>query len=113
MSKIFLKYLLSILAIYLLSFIFDTIHIGNIAALLLMGLILLLVNLFLKPILLLVTLPLNILTLGLFTFVVNAWVIMIADFFVPGIYLGGFFPSLLIALIMVIINYFIRNAYKT
>lgn len=55
-----------------------------------MGLVLLLVNLVLKPILLLIALPFNILTLGLFSFVVNAITIMLAAGIVPGISMGGF-----------------------
>lgn len=109
MTKLLLKYLSNVLAIYLLSLIIHTIHIRSIPALLVMGLILLIVNLLLKPLLLLITLPFSILTLGLFTFVVNAWTIMIADYFVPGIYMGGFLNSLLAALIIIIINHVLRK----
>lgn len=109
MSKLFLKYLLNILTIYLMSFLFHSIHIGNAASLLVMGLILLIVNLIVRPLMLLITLPLNLLTLGLFTFIVNAWALMIADFFVPGIYLGGFLNSLFIAFVIVLTNHFLRK----
>lgn len=109
MTKLLLKYLSNVFAIYLLSLIIHTIHIRSIPALLVMGLILLIVNLLLKPLLLLITLPFSILTLGLFTFVVNAWTIMIADHFVPGIYMGGFLNSLLAALIIIMINHVLRK----
>lgn len=85
MAKLFIKYISIILAIYLLSFVLHTIYIGSIPALLIMGLVLLIVNLIIKPILLLITLPVSLLTLGLFSFVVNAWTIMIADHFVRNI----------------------------
>lgn len=64
MTKLLVKYLSIILTIYLLSLIFNTIQIGSISALLIMGLVLLAVNLILKPIFLLIALPLNLLTLG-------------------------------------------------
>ena len=104
MTKLLLKYLSIILTIYLLSLVFPTIWIGSISALLAMGLVLLIVNLIIKPILLLITLPLNLLTLGLFSLIVNAWTIMIADSFVANISITGFLYSLLAAFIIVCFN---------
>lgn len=112
MTKIILKYLSIILTIYLLSMVIDTIHIDGISPLLTMGLVLLIVNLLLKPFLLLITLPFSILTLGLFTFIVNAWTIMIADHFVPGINMGGFLNSLLAAFIIFILHRLLGDMNK-
>lgn len=112
MTKLILKYLSIISAIYLLSILKTTIYIDNVTALLIMGFVLLIVNLFLKPLLLLITLPVSILTLGLFSFIVNAWTIMLADYFVKGITMGGFFNSLLTALIISILHHFLRGINK-
>ena len=105
MTKLLMKYLSIIVTIYCLSLIFYTIQIDSIPALLIMGLVLLGVNLLLKPLLLLITLPLSLLTLGLFSFIVNAWTIMIADHFVANISMGGFLNSLLAAFIIVFFNH--------
>lgn len=102
--KLFIKYISIILAIYLLSFVFNTIYIGSLSALLIMGMVLLLVNFIVRPILLLITLPVNLLTLGLFSFIVNAWTIMIADSMVGNISMGGFLNSLIAAFIITILN---------
>lgn len=112
MTKLFMKYASIILTIYLLSFVLDTIQIGSIQALLIMGLVLLIVNIILKPILLLVTLPVSLLTLGLFSFIVNAWTIMIADHFVKNISMGGFLNSLLAAFVIVIFNHLFKDMNK-
>jgi len=104
MTKLAAKYLSIVLTIYLLSRIIDSIYIGNYASLLAMSFILLIINLIIKPLLLLITLPLNILTLGLFSFVVNAWTIMIADRFVADVSMGGFFNSLLAALVIAVLH---------
>lgn len=112
MKKIILKYLSIILSIYLLSMVIDTIYIGDTPALLVMGFVLLIVNLLLKPILLLITLPFSILTLGLFTFIVNAWTIMLADHLVSGINMGGFLNSLIAAFIIVILHNLLRDVNK-
>ncbi len=112
MTKLFMKYISIILTIYLLSFVLHTIYIGSIPALLIMGVVLLAVNLILKPILLLITLPVSVLTLGLFSFIVNAWTIMIADHFVTNISMGGFLNSLLAAFIIVIVNHLLKDMNK-
>lgn len=107
--KLFVKYISIVLAIYLLSLVLNTIYIGSFGSLLIMGMVLLLVNLILKPILMLITLPVNLLTLGLFSFVVNAWTIMIADYFVDNISMGGFMNSLLAAFIIAILNNLLKD----
>ena len=62
-------------------------------------------NLLIRPILIILTLPLNILTLGLFTFVVNALILYFVSQIVPGFKIAGLFPqALLLAVVMSIIN---------
>lgn len=104
MIKLVLKYISIIFVIYILSVMLDTVSIQNISALLIMGLVLLLVNLVLKPILLAIVLPFNLLTFGAFSVVVNALTILIADGFVSGVNLGGFINCLLAALFIVIFH---------
>ncbi|GLB32831.1 hypothetical protein LAD12857_47540 [Lacrimispora amygdalina] len=112
MSKLLSKYLSIVATIYLLSMAIDTITIHSIPALLVLGLVLLVVNLFIKPLILLLTLPFSIITFGLFTFVVNAWTIMIADSFVSSVNMGGFLNSLLAAFIIAILQHILRDKSK-
>lgn len=112
MTKPFIKYLSIVLTIYLLSYVLHTVYIGSIPALLIMGLVLLAVNFVLKPVLLLLTLPANLLTLGLFSFIVNAWTIMIADHFVTNISMGGFLNSLLAAFVIAVFNHLLSDMNK-
>lgn len=63
-----------------------------------------LLNIFLKPLLLFLTLPINILTLGLFTFVVNAVLLYIATVFVPGFRIDSFVTAIVAAFVMAVIN---------
>lgn len=112
MTKLAIKYVSIVLTIYLLSKIIDTVYIGKITSLLAMAFILLIVNLLVKPLLLLLTLPLSLITLGLFNFIVNAWTIMIADRFVSEVNMGGFLNSLIAALIIAVIQHFIRENNK-
>jgi len=63
-----------------------------------------LLNLLLKPFLLLITLPINILTLGLFTLVINGGVLALTATLVPDLHISGFWPSVIGALLLSIIS---------
>ncbi len=111
--KLLLKFLSFLLAIYIVTLVFDTAYFISAGAILVMGLVLLIVNLVLRPILLIISLPINLLTFGLFSFVVNAVTIMIADGLVAGVHLGGFLHCLLASLIIVVINNLLLESHKT
>lgn len=63
------------------------------------------VNVLIKPILLLITLPINILTLGLFTFIINALLILLASSVLKGFEVSGFWVAVLFGIILSLINY--------
>lgn len=69
-----------------------------------LAIVLALINMFLKPIINLLTLPLNIITLGLFSLVVNALLIMLAGMFVPGFTVDGFWPAFFFGILVALIN---------
>ncbi len=112
MSKLILKYMSIVATIYLLSLITDSVIIGSTPALFLLGFVLLLLNLLIKPLLLLITLPINLITFGLFSFIVNAWTIMLADLFVAGINMGGFLNSLLAAFIIAVFQHLLKDSKR-
>ncbi|HWP80768.1 MAG TPA: phage holin family protein [Candidatus Acidoferrum sp.] len=112
MTRLFLKYGSILLSILAVRAAFDGVFIQNVPALLVMGLALLLVNLVLKPIFLLLALPLNILTFGLFSILVNALTVKIADALVPGVYVVGFLNVLAVALLVVIFNNLLLDTRK-
>jgi len=64
-----------------------------------------LVNIFIKPVLFILTLPLNLLTLGLFTFILNALLFWFVASFVEGFLVAGFFPALIGTLIISLMSW--------
>jgi putative membrane protein len=62
-------------------------------------------NYFLRPLLLVLTLPINVVTLGLFSLVINAALVMLASAIVPGFSVLGFWAALLFALVLSIVNW--------
>lgn len=71
---------------------------------LLAALVLGIMNAVVRPLLILLTLPLTILTLGLFLFVVNALVLQLASYFVPGFRVAGFGPALWGSVLLTLLN---------
>jgi putative membrane protein len=64
------------------------------------GIVMGLINSLVRPILLVLTLPINIVTFGLFTLVINAFMVMLAGWIVPGFEVAGFWSALLFSLVI-------------
>lgn len=96
------------LAILIVAWMLEGIVVRDAVAGILAGLVLALVNAVVKPILLILTLPLTVLTLGLFYFIVNAICLGLVAYLVPGFDIDGmlttFFGALLISLFAWVIN---------
>jgi len=69
-------------------------------------------NTLLKPILIVVTLPVNILTLGLFTLVINALLLKMASGVIPGFDVEGFWPAVLGALLISIVSWILNSFFS-
>ena len=65
-------------------------------------------NAFFRPILLILTLPINILTMGLFTFVINAILLLMASGVIPGFEVAGFWAALLGSIIISVISWILN-----
>jgi putative membrane protein len=68
------------------------------------AIVLALLNAFLKPLLVLLTIPATVFTLGLFLLVINAAILMIADQIVDGFFIDGFWAAILLAIFISLVN---------
>lgn len=100
--------LLSAVAVFVSAYIIPGVRLDGFGAALVVAVILGIVNAFLKPILLLITLPINILTLGLFTLVINALMILLVSSLVPGFKVDGFWTALFFGIVLAIVNGFLQ-----
>lgn len=103
-----IRWIVNAVSLMVVSYLFAGIEVKGFVAALAAALILGLVNAFIRPVLLLVTLPINILALGLFTFVINAllfWLVaaLLEGFFVAGFW-SAFFGALAYSIISAIIS---------
>ena len=81
---------------------------GGIWYLLLTGLVIGLLNLFVKPLVTLLSLPLVVLTLGLFFIVINGLMVYLAAYFLDGLQVDGCFPAVLGGLVLAVFNWVVR-----
>ncbi|MEY4729886.1 MAG: putative rane protein [Pseudomonadota bacterium] len=105
MIRLFLRWAISAGALLALPYIIQSIQVKDIKVAVITALVLGLVNAIIRPIAMLITLPLNILTLGLFTFVVNALLFWGVAYFVEGFSVGGFWSALLGSIVFSLISW--------
>lgn len=102
--KLLLNWLISTAAILIAGYVLPGVHVDGILVALVLAIVLGALNLFLKPILLILTLPITLITLGLFALVINALLILLADVIVPRFEVDGFLWALLFSLVLACIN---------
>ena len=93
--SILIRLLITAGSLILVAYVVPGIHVASFLYALLVALVLGFLNIFVKPILVFLTLPATMLTLGLFMFVINAFVFMMADWLLVGFSVNGFLPALL------------------
>jgi putative membrane protein len=101
---IILRWLFNALALLLVAGLVSGFQVSSIGTALIVALVLGLVNAVIRPVLVILTLPINILTLGLFTFVINALMLLLVSSVVKGFTIDGFGPALEGALILWLIS---------
>lgn len=106
MGNIIIKIIISSLAVFLTAYLlpYDGVHVDSYVTAIWVAVVLALLNGFLKPLLIIFTIPVTVLTLGLFLLVINAAIILLADNFVDGFYVNGFWWALLFSLVLSIVT---------
>ena len=109
MARILIRWLILTAAILAAAYLVDGIVVTGFGAAFFAAAILGFLNVFFKPLLIILTLPVNILTLGLFTFVINAVLLKIASALISGFDVHGFWPAVLGAVIISIVNWLLST----
>jgi putative membrane protein len=103
--RFILRLVLNAIVLLLVAHLIQGIRVTGFGVALIAALVLGLLNALVKPLLFILTLPLNVLTLGLFTFVINAFILWLAAALVPGFAIDHFFPTaILAAVVMALVN---------
>lgn len=104
MFGLFFKWIGLALAMMFVGWVIPGITILNFVTALLAAAVIALVNVFIKPVLIFLTLPINILTLGLFILIINALLFMFVAYLVPGVEVNGFWSAFFGALLLSILS---------
>lgn len=99
-----INWLIDAILILTIAYLFPAISVENFWVGLIAAVVISLLNALLRPLLILLTLPINILTLGLFTLVINTAIIMLADYIIPGLSILNFWWALLMAVLLGLAN---------
>jgi putative membrane protein len=112
-GKLFLKWLIMAVSILIAAKLIPGVAVSGVWAALMLAVFLAVINIIIRPILIIVTLPINILTLGLFTFVINALLVWLSSSIIEGFDVAGFLPALYFSVILSVISYLLNTVFGT
>src|SRR4030042_2849663 len=105
MILVITRWLVITVAILLASWLLSGIRVDSLLTAIIAAGILGLINVFIKPVLIILTLPLSIITLGVFTFFINALLLQLVAYMIPGFEVEGFLAAFLGALIISVVSW--------
>lgn len=108
-----LRLLINALAFYLIARFVPGFHVSSFTAALIAALIFGVVNAIVRPLVILITLPLTILTLGIFILIVNALMIWLTALIAPGLRIDGFMPAFIGGIIMMVVSMITSHLFKS
>lgn len=109
MGKFFAKVVATAVAVLFAAYVLKGVYVDTTITALIVALVLGLLNSFVKPIFIILTIPITIFTLGLFLLVINIIIVKIAAEIVPGFDVDGWFPALLFSLVVSIVTSIIEG----
>ena len=110
--KLIVNLLVNGFAVFVADYLLAGVNVHNFVTAIIVGIALGLVNTFIKPIVLLFTLPFNLLTLGLFTFVVNGLMVLLVSYLVPGFTVASFGWAILFSIVLWAVNFVLNSLTK-
>ncbi|MDF2551485.1 MAG: phage holin family protein [Chryseobacterium sp.] len=102
--NLIIRLLITAVVAFLLTKILPGVEFAGFGSAIIFAIVLGLLNLFVKPILSLFGLPLTIITLGLFALVINAAIVLIADYFIDGMVVNGFWWAFIFSILLTIVT---------
>jgi len=110
--KFLLNLLISAISVFIAAYIIPGVAVEGFKAALIFAVVLGAVNVFIKPVLILLTLPITVLTLGLFTFVINISIVVFVARIVPGFEIDSLLSAVLFSFVLSLVNSFLGLFFK-
>ena len=109
MLKMIFKWIIYAVLIMITAWIIPGISVSNFWSAMLVCIIIGLINVFVRPVVTFISIPINFLTLGLFSFVINALLLMLAGALTPGFEVNGFLSALLVSVLLSVFSGFLNR----
>ncbi|MBL87612.1 MAG: hypothetical protein CMO82_13250 [Winogradskyella sp.] len=110
--NLLIRLLINALAVFIIAHLLGGVEVNGYVGAIIVALVLAILNLFVKPILIIFTLPVTILTLGLFLLVINALIILLADKLIDGFGVNGFWTALIFSILLSILQSILHTIFK-
>ncbi len=110
--RILINLLISAIAVIITAYILPGVHVNDFLTAIVVAVILGIANAVIKPILIILTLPVTILSLGLFTFIINGFIVLMVSWLVSGFKVDGLLWAILFSIILSVVNGFISSFAK-
>ncbi len=107
--RILINLLLSTIAVLISAYLLPGVKVESFLTGVVVAVVLGIINAIIKPILVILTLPINILSLGLFTFIINGIIVLLVSAVVPGFKVEGFLWAILFSIVLSIVSWFISS----
>lgn len=108
--KLFIRLLISSIAVFIAAYLLPGVSVSSFWVAVIVAIVLGIINVFVRPLLVILTLPITVVTLGLFILVINAALILLASAIVPDFAVAGFWWALLFSLVVSVVSGFLNLA---
>jgi putative membrane protein len=110
--NIIIRLLLNALAVFILANILGGVDVNGYLGAIIVAIVLSILNILVKPILVILTLPVTIITLGLFLVVINALIILLADKLIDGFRVDGIWTAIMFSILLSILQSILQSIFK-
>ena len=107
--KLFINLLVSSLSVFITAYILPGVTLDSFTTALIVAVVLGLINAIIRPVLIILTLPITIITLGLFTFIITGVSVVLVDYIVEGFSVDSFLWAMVFGLVLSLVSSFLRK----
>jgi putative membrane protein len=110
--KLIIRLLINALAVFIIAYLLSGVIVDGYTGAIIVAIVLSLLNLLVKPFLVILTLPVTVLTLGLFLLVINASIIVLADKLIDGFSVSSFWTAALFSILLSMLQPLLQSPFK-
>lgn len=107
--KTLIHFIVSTIAILITAYLLPGVHVSGLISAFVLAVVLGIVNTIIRPILILLTLPLTVISFGVWVLFINALLVLLASYIVPGFTIDGFLWAFLFGIVLAIVNWALQS----